>query len=201
MELLAEQKLLFRHKGTLAHKRKQLEEADRRALADAQFDNPKAELPPNPKIAKVTKEIEAVERRTASLDDAIDRAEMQLVEVIEANREAWAEAISPEVDQAYTEYEAQITALEAARRQVSHKLSIYQWLRNFSTAHPKDASYKPSFGSWVPLKQLNGEPYTFANVVEALLKDAQRPPERGENAGIPWGDTAYRAARAARTPS
>jgi hypothetical protein len=202
MELLAEQKLLYRTQGSLSHKRKKLEESDRLALADPQFNDPKAELEPNPEIEKIAKELDAVKRRAAALDDAIDRAELELVSLIEANREAWAEEISPEVDAAFAEYAKQIDALEDARRKVAHKNSVYWWLRNFSSVDPKLASYKSPSGSWVlALKQMNEEPYLFATVIDALRQDATRIIPTPEEQGIPWGDKAYRVAQAARTPA
>jgi len=200
--LLSEQKTLQRTKGSLNVKRKRLEEADRIALAEAQYDDPKAHLEPNPEIEKIAKEIEAVDRRTASLGDAIDRAEVVLADVIEANKERWIEEISPEVDEAFSEYARQIDALEAARQTVARKNTIYWWLRNFDPADPKVAAYKPSFNSWVlALKQFNGDPHFFSTVIDALRQDATRIIPEPEETQIPWGDKAYRAAQAARTPS
>jgi hypothetical protein len=202
LALLAQQRLLFRKQGSLANKIRKLEEADRRAGANALFEDPNAELAPNPQIEETQKELDAVKHRVTRLEGAIDQAEAELVSLIETNREAWAEEVSPQVDAAYADYAEKIDALEQARMLVSAKWSLYSWLRDFSSGDPKRASYKPSSGSYVlALKQLSGDPHLFATVVDALRKDVRPPDPGAPESFIPWGDTAFRAAQAARASS
>jgi hypothetical protein len=197
--LLTEQKSLRRALGSLSHKRTKLEEADRIARAKAQYDDPKADVEPSPAIEKIEKESEAVKRRINSLEDAIDLAEAVLADVIEANKETWAEDISPEVDAAFSEYAKQIDVLEEARRKVAHKNTIYWWLRNFDPSDPKAAAYRPAFNSWVvALKQYNGDPHFFSTVIDALRQDAQRVIPNPDEEFIPWGDASYREAQQAQ---
>jgi hypothetical protein len=197
MDLLAEQRLLFSTRGSLSVKLRKLEEADRVAAGEALYENPKAKLAPNPEIEKVKAELEAVKQRAEDLNRSIDRAEVELVDVIEDNREAWMKDISPEVDAVYADYEKQIDALAEARKRVREKNSIYWWLHNFSSDDFKNAIYKPSYDSWVvDLKGINHEPYLFSTVTEALRKDAVRVlPSKKVEEYIPWGHVAYQEAR------
>src|SRR3954469_8165551 len=90
--LRAERKATEKRLGGLRGKRHHAEHADRVALAQALKDGTKE--PGEDKIEKIDKEILACNRRLEALEIALDTAEVELVEVLDLNRDEWLADIS-----------------------------------------------------------------------------------------------------------
>lgn len=166
-ELVAERNVTSRRVGALENDRQRAIHQDRDALARAIREGKPD--PGNKKIEQIEKEAEACRRRVEALDLALDTAESELIDILDEHRRDWAEEVRDEVVEAQTAFAESVEALDAARRKVTSKFSLLYWLEGFPETETTYRVRPPL----VTLKGQNGELYWFADVVEALRKDAE----------------------------
>jgi len=143
---------------------------DEIALAEA-IEQGKAE-PKTSKVEEVEREIAVCQRRFGALEVVLDKAEQNLIEVVDAHRDEWVAVVDAEFDEAFAKYAQAIEEVATARAEISQKFSLRHWLRGF----PEEPYYKVGGSSVVvALKAMHGDPYTFDQVIDALRTDAEGP--------------------------
>lgn len=190
--LIARERSLYLDRTRCENERATLATADRQALAQAQYDDPTAQIDANPRIAEVEKEIAELTRQIEAISEAIDKAEQAVIEVVYEHREAWMEDVDPKVDDAYAAYTDALAALVSARADAAEKTSLFFWLRNFDDVEPKGMLYSPITDPYVPLDRINGERFRFSEVITALREDGVRPIPQDEQSFIPWGISPFK---------
>ena len=167
--LLQERKVTGSRVSALQRDREKTERADATALAKWLKEGKKGKEPESKEVEKIDKEIAACERRLVALEEALDDAEADLIEVVDEHRSEWKPRAEKELESAYAVYAEVVEALARAHEAVSAKLGLRSWLRDF----PEEASYKPR-GMLLPaLRAPHGDPYMFDEVMAALRADVQ----------------------------
>ena len=119
--------------------------------------------------ARIDKEEGACERRLLAIEEALDSAELDLIEVVDANRETWLGETEAKVDAAYDEYRSSVAVLAEKRGALSRVHALRSWLSGF----PDNVeSYKVGQGVLPKLRGQNGSPYAVQQVIDALTEDA-----------------------------
>lgn len=157
-------------------------EADADALAEAILnDEPD---PGNGHVEKLVKERENTRRTIEALKRAIATVEDELAEVHAETRGKQVKAAEADLSEASKEYEKAVQAMEAARFKLTTAVAARRFLKYrldetrevYDGTNRSDLAYRPGGyrpGDWViyKLKSVNGEPYTFGQVTEALRAD------------------------------
>jgi hypothetical protein len=192
--LLKERKVTTQRRGALIKDRDSAIERDRVALAKAIKDG--GADPGDKHVEKIEKEIAACTRRLEALEIALDDAEAELIDVVDTNRDSWAEQVEETMGAAYEEYAKVVESLIEKRTAISRSWALARWVRFFPDG---ELSYRPRFSLVAALQAPHGDPYTFDQVLDALRTDAQKP-ESIEPRVIPWG-AAYAEVTNARNAS
>jgi hypothetical protein len=165
--------------------RERAEVKDRRALKKALSEN-KSD-PGTPETDKIDKEIEFCKRHVKALEELLDEAEMELLEVLQDNRETYLAEIEARIERARDEYGEAVEALVTPRRKLSAAQALLYWVRDF----PEVLSYRPSAdGRVLALVGLNGEPMFLSQILDALRQDAH-PPQSVEKVQHPGGQESF----------
>jgi hypothetical protein len=126
--------------------------------------------PGNKRVEKLEKEIAACRRRLTALEEAIDMATDDLIATIDEHRDKWAEEVGEALTATRQAYAEAVEALAEARAKVDTKHALLSFILGFPE---HEITYRVR-GSFVgALKAQNGDPYYFAQVVDALRTDAQ----------------------------
>jgi hypothetical protein len=167
--LLQERKVTESRLYTLRNEREKAERKDARELATWLKEGKKGKEPEPNAVEKIDKETRACERRLVGIDEALDDAESDLINVVDEHREEWKEAAEVELTSAYDEYAAAVEQLAEVHDRLSASLGLRSWLQFF----PEDPFYIPR-GMLLPtLRAAHGDPYLFDEIVTALREDAQ----------------------------
>ena len=127
-------------------------------------------------LADIEKQLAACERRMRAIEEALDTAEVNLIEVVDDNRDAWLEDAAIDVESAYAEYREAVKVLAEKRRALSKAHALRSFVRGF----PEEVeSFKIGQGVLPKLRSQNGAPYTVQQVLDALTEDAnpEAPPQ------------------------
>lgn len=177
--LLKERRVTSSRLSQLKSDRERAIAADRAALGKAIKDGKPD--PGDKNVEKIEKEIAACNRRLEALEHALDAAESDLLDVLDANRDAWVEELDEAVVQAQAQYAAAVEAAAAASHAYSTSLALRNWVRSF----PDGETTFRVRERFVPrLKNQNGGAFYVSDVLTALREDAT-PQE--EMPAIPWG--------------
>lgn len=128
---------------------------------------------PDPKtsrVEKIEKEIKACERRLGALEEAIDLALEELIEVVDEHRDEWSQQAMEDVAQAQAEYGEAVEAVSSAVQEVLVKVALLRFTRLFPDS---ETSFKVRASVVPALRGQNGDPYSIYDVLAALTEDAQ----------------------------
>jgi hypothetical protein len=178
--LLQEQKVTRSRLQMLRNEHEKAERKDASELARWIKDGKKGREPEPKAVEKIDKEIRACERRLVAIEEALDDAESDLIDVVDEHRNEWKASIEAELDAAYDEYAEAVEKLAQVHDTLSAKLGLRSWLHFF----PEDEiSYVPR-GMLLPtLRAAHGDPYLFSQVVSALREDASVHRPEGSRPG------------------
>lgn len=143
------------------------------------------EEPEEPDLASLYKEEQAARRRLDAIEIALDDTETELVAVLDEHRAAWTEEAQATFEEAKAEYAEKVEALAMARLKVSAKFALLRWVRGFPE---EEVSYRVRAGYVGKLQSVNGDPYLFEQVIDALRDDASASPSapRATGPGSQW---------------
>jgi hypothetical protein len=169
--ILQERTVTQKRLTSLQRDREAAIEKDRVALAKAiAAGDPD---PQDGKVVKVEKEIAACERRLQALEIALDDAEAHLIVTVDDNRAAWVEQARSSLEDELYAYTQSVEALAASRFEVALASSLLAWLSGFPET---ESSFRPRAQFVAHLPGPHSDPYLFADVIEALRKDAETTP-------------------------
>src|SRR5262249_47694897 len=131
----------------------------------------------------IEREIEACRRRFEALDFAIEEAENELSDVVDAHRKEWLSELDEKITTARAEYAAAIETLSTARVTLAKELSVRRWIAAF----PVPAVFRMQVPGVPQLVSPNGDPYFWEQVVAALMDDATPPPVVEERPPVQQG--------------
>jgi uncharacterized protein YukE len=180
--LVQERNVTARRLGGLQGERVRAVEQERHALAAWLKSDRSTKEPDSSKVAKIDKEIKAAERRLLAVEEAIDDAISDLIAVVDEHRDEWREDAERALAQERAQYAEAVEALAQAREKVSAAYALTSWVNGFPEFEQTFRVRGAVVGS---LKAENGEPYWFAQVVDALRQDATQTvgaPRRDPNA-------------------
>jgi len=159
--------------------RERAEQKDRRAYVK-EIREGNDDHPGTPETDKVDREIKQCRDLIAALDVALDEAETDLVAVVDEHRQAWLEEIEAQVEKQRKTYAKAIESVASERGALDVSFALLRWTRDF----PEVGSYRPQSGYVRALVAPHGDPFYFAEVVQALREDAN-PPEPVEKVRHP----------------
>jgi hypothetical protein len=187
-ELQRERKVAAHRLDALQTERHRAVESDKLALAkwirEKKGQEPKANA-----AEKIDKEIEACRRRYEALDVALEEAEIELIDLVDAHRSEWVAEVDEALEASKEAYEQAISAMTETRSVLAHQFALRRWVDQF----PDIASFRMAVPPVRGLAAVNGDPYQWQQVVAALLADANPPVPTV----IPWGAAATEALRQA----
>jgi hypothetical protein len=167
MDLQKERKVTGTLLGRLEDKRLRAIEDDRVALGKAIKEG--TPDPGDKNVEKIEKEIRACRRRLEALEPALDEAEIDLLDVLDAHRDEWVAQLEAKHAEAQTKYAEAVEALNAARSEVSQAFALLRWVKHFPE---EEQSFRVRGAHVGTLKNQRGDMYPFAEVVAALREDA-----------------------------
>ena len=118
-------------------------------------------------VDNVDQAITATRRKIEALEIAVADSRKEVMAAIERHREAWLADIDNRVDAAATAFRVAVEAMAEAHAEAAEALTLRTWL----TSYPR-LNWKPGGGSVRGLVRQNGEPTSWATVVDALRTHA-----------------------------
>lgn len=133
-DLRRERKVTQARAATLSGKRHNVEAQATRDLANAIRDGKGEEAVAakvDKEVAAIDKEAAACDRRLRAIEEALDSVELDLIEVVDENRDEWLEETETKVETAYAGYRDAVTVVAAKRHDLSRAHALRSWLRGF----------------------------------------------------------------------
>lgn len=167
--LLKQRKAAGHRMGALQAEQERVIRKDLELLKKALLEGTEDPGPKNEEKAK--KESEAAKRRYHALDLALEDAEVNLIEVVDAHRDEWLAEVATKEEEARAEYEEAIEAVNVSRAKLARQRALRFWITGF----PEYPSFRVGFPPVRSLTAPHGDSYAWEQVIEALRSDASPP--------------------------